>query len=367
MGMGGAYVAHATDSSAIWYNPAGLDRSGYSDLTIEYGDFLTSTDSSDFNNECIQNFNCPLTDTEAGIKYFGYSNGSGFGVALFKPFELTTSIDNRDPDDISNDPSDTNFKSVETAYYELKIAGSHNLWSSDESGDNISWGWGLDVFYQSLDCDSCVDSFGEEAETEDVVGFGASVGLLGKWMFFEETQFPLNLKLGLNYRSASITSDDDLYEIAGDISTLPSRPESLSYGFSSGVPFNIVAMPFYVAISYHIESSTFDQGNEDSFEFSYEEDKTALGLELTTSAFESVDIYLRLGMSETDIEGINVSAYSPGYETTSFGLGARLGNWIVDFAAETRSMDYNQDFAERNRFNIDEDEDLTSFSISYSL
>jgi len=53
MGMAGAFIVQANDSSAIWYNPAGLAQPGAPkfDLTIEYGQVPKRSDAGEYGGE----------------------------------------------------------------------------------------------------------------------------------------------------------------------------------------------------------------------------------------------------------------------------------------------------------------------------
>ena len=91
MGMGGAFVAQATDSSALWYNPAGLGFSKGIDVTLDYGDVVAAKGHDDGSISADGYYT-----SEKEIKYLAY-NMWGFGMAYFRPYNFYAGANNMQP------------------------------------------------------------------------------------------------------------------------------------------------------------------------------------------------------------------------------------------------------------------------------
>lgn len=400
MGMGGAYVAFASDSSAIWYNAAGLvGTEGFSDLTLEYGDFVTATPGVEIDENDVTTHLDSTYETERDIKYLAWSN-NGFGLAYFQPYSYKLYL--RAEGDVDENEELQEFS---TTYREFKIATSGRLTES------LSWGIGLDLIQQTIDCDyGCFDEWDDTSE--DTAGFGFSFGVQGDWTFQEESENPINLKLGANYRSAAQMDELILLDIEQDI--MPTRPQSISYGASGNVPFSIGETGFSLSVSLHLETIEHNRLDipyyfleEDSFENDYsatpdfyygstapEEDRTAYGLELQTILSQDVDLYLRVGMSDTTATNANytpssleenaefdltdsdfINNYGSDTSSMTFGIGLRINNWIIDLASENRTIDdntfdgdYENEDGTFGAFTpFSQDVKMTSVSISYTF
>lgn len=355
MGMAGAYVAHASDSSAIWYNPAALDLTrNFSDATIDYGDFIKrkSEDEIDVDDEGYVDW----FETETNIKYVAFS-GSGFGVAFFQPYNFSSSV--VEEDFLGNQ----SLQQVNTTYQELKFAFATDL------NEYVSVGAGFDLINQELDCPDC-SSFGSESSA----GFGYSLGTIGRWTLNKGTPNPVTVKLGANYRSEAAMDDLVLLDFEQDV--VPSRPASLSYGASVGVPFMVGSLPVYIAGSLHLESVSYGETQRswysngqpvfDSFEF--EEDRTAMGLEVSFLVNDELDLYVRMGSASTEVTDDGNGAYdeepySTGTESSTLGFGARFNELVFDLAMESRTIEESDFYSDIE----DEDEDLISMSVSFTF
>ncbi len=79
MGMAGSFIAQANDSSAVWYNPAGLMQPGAPkfDLTAEYGKVPQRDESGKYGSDNSLKFASIAGSFE---KYH-------MGLSYFKPYQ----------------------------------------------------------------------------------------------------------------------------------------------------------------------------------------------------------------------------------------------------------------------------------------
>lgn len=362
MGMGGAFVAVAADSSAIWYNPAGLGTAqDTAEVIIEVGDVvLENANYDDVGNELTPSY----TKTQ-NLKQVAWAQDN-IAIAYVKPYQFNTSIYN-------NDKSGKH--DINVNYNEIKIAYSFQ----QSSFFNI--GVGLDLIRQSYQCNTNCDN-SQIDTSESALGYGFSLGLLGHWEFIESSDHPLQLKVGANYRSAA--QIDDL-KVLGYEAIAPTRPESTSIGTSLNMPFTIGTIPISATASLQIESLNYDalaypfihEGELIFGSLEQDESRNSIGFEFKAPIHTEIDLYLRTGYAATsansqnytpgqmengkDLNAFGVNTYYLGANSDSFtiGLGLTMPNWAIDFAAENRKI------TQRDPDNSDASE-LTLMSLSAS-
>ncbi|WP_163932360.1 hypothetical protein [Paraferrimonas sp. SM1919] len=353
MGLSGAAVANVVDSSAIWYNPAALGLVGdYADLTVEYGDFI-SADLAGNSSEIS------LYSTKQDIKYAAFSY-KGFGIAYFKPYQWGQQVSHNG-----------DLIRVKSDYKELKLSYGFGL------TDNIYLGAGIDLI--NID-DEFVQSFTSLAEHADAngarTGYGYAVAALGNWRFLETSKHPVTIKAGVNFRSSTQGLESDSKEQADAVNqdTLASRPESMSYGVSAGLPLIQSDISVNLNFSAHFEKLKYgllefggaEIRNNSLYPVSEylapEYDKQAFGLEVdVTPSSDVFGLTLRAGSSKTDLTNGNIRLIpSNGYESQSVGAGLSFSNILLDVAMEKRNILANPLITNFS----DEEETMSSASVS---
>ena len=337
MAMGGAFTAVASDSSTVWYNPAGLGflPSNAMDITADYGSVIVGEEAPSFNADGV--YEPYKTDNE--LKYLGLS-GKGFGIAYFRPYDFNT---------LASTDGGQNVR-VRTEYQELKFGFGFDM------NENVALGGTLDMVMQDTDsnCNSCEESDGETA-------MGFTLGALGKWTLDEESHTVF--QAGATYRS-----DTDVDVVLGDLEDLPNRPEVLSLGVALKRPFTLGGWSLHATGTVQRDDISYGKvlylGQSGSQPIAVDHARTAYGVEMQFITPANHNFFVRLGSyeSEADGGGSAFKPYSEGVEATTVGIGVMLENWVVDYAIENRTI-LKSDFSNVG----DQDERLFSFSISRVL
>jgi len=334
MGMGGAFVAQATDSSALWYNPAGLGFSKGIDVTLDYGDVVAAKGHDDGSISADGYYT-----SEKEIKYLAY-NMWGFGMAYFRPYNFYAG---------ANNLLSGGVEPIHTSYTELKMGYGFAL------GEAIAVGGTLDVIYTELSCDDCFDA--------EQVDYGFTLGMLGRWMIIEK--YETVLKYGVVFRSAAEMETEMFFE---DYDQLPGRPGAFSVGLSLGMPLVISEEGFYFTASLQLDQLNYDdviyvyyQGKAPVYDLlDVDEERVAWGVEISFYPANDLIGFVRFGGAQTQASESS-GPHPKGTESVTWGVGATYKNLTLDFAMESmevKSSGFFSDFA---------DQENTRASMSVSL
>lgn len=356
MAMGGAFAAFAADSSSIWYNPAGLgfQAAGTTDFTVEYGNTIVGREDLQANDDGI----FELYETSSELKYVGFST-KGAGIAYFRPYDFYTWAYNVDTGETAE---------VQTSYQELKFGFGYAL------NEEFSIGGTLDMIVREGEVlqTSCTDYFCADSTDLESTSFGATLGALYKTRIIEQSA--TELRLSAVYRSGTFAEE----ELAiSEFEDLPARPTTISWGAAIRGPLTFIPTEnwaFFGTLTTQYDTIEYDavlyRGSNGS---SAEVDHTrlAFGLELQVVTPGNLNLFLRMGTSESEADGDKVvhngipdfQTYSDGVESTSYGAGIILGSenqFVIDYAMEDRTI-LGSDFT-----NVAEQEE-TLHSVSLSV
>lgn len=288
MGMSGAFVAQANDSSAMWYNIAGLGRPGAREFSIEQAN-TPSTNPDD--------------DSE-DVKFLSISfggNGVGGGFAYYTPYK-----------DISINHAALG--TVDLDYESLMFGEGVKV-------GNAYWGFGLSI-------DEVLPHF-SGSSSDSVTDMSLMLGFQYQAISNEH----LTLNLGVSYRTGS---DFDFYDYGSDWdvqdaldASVPDFPTRMSYGLNLEIPVPIGLL----SLNYDQEDigETGDDGPETAAMA-----RTAYGIEFHFAVSSSIALSLRTGRSETAPEETGASPDII-ISSTGFGLGFGQKHYL-DFATESRSF-----------------------------
>lgn len=358
MGMAGAFVAQADDSSAVLYNPAGLAQSTSAgmDITLEYGDMPVIDYDA---NAPLGTFSYDY-ENEKKIKFISWSTknektGTAFGIAYFQPYQQIEFVD------VSGIG---NYTKAEGHYRQISFAAAKNFKISDGPFLNeLSLG-------ATLDMSNLLVEDKEEDIEESFMGTGYSLGVL---IGLLKSDY-ISLSAGLNYRSKIDYSAD--YETTASLAleqTFAGRPEFKSYGIHARIP---VKSWFEVGFNYDMQ----EIGWEDAY------DEESLGEDFTKKAVGGEIIIpipfgnhptltLRMGRSEgeaDDKDFFDVNSSTQGVGLT-WPLGKEGNVLSFDFAKEDREIVTNSAFTSSNGTSFESgdevygDNNITSFSMSYTF
>lgn len=359
MGMGGAFIATVGDSTAMWYNPAGLAKTSGMDITLEVGDVIERLSTPEVNATCTPTCG-DIYDTDSNIKYLAFSS-SGMGFAYFAPYKFyNTAVFN------VSGGSSGQFVDIETEYTEFKwgMGGDFN--------ENVRWGFTLDMLSRDADL-----SGGGADDNLSELEFGFSLGIQGDLPL--EGILPKGHKLsyGAIYRSGTDSEVED--DVTFDaVKGVPGRPQALNYGLGYSAPLPTVGgVPMFLTANLEFDNLEYEDilngvsggGGNTNAESNLEEDRVAWGFEvqLFPSFLEDKkgSLFVRFGMSETEVDAVDNQAatFINDIESTTYGLGLKLGSWVFDYAREARDLQVNPFFVNLR----DQEVDLDTFSISYAF
>lgn len=327
MSMSGAFIAQADDSSAIWYNPAGLKQPGVIfDFTVEAGNVPSLSDNNSYKTD----------HTQLKFVSLGYNSTKSlwsFGASYFTPYNFSVYI----PEKLFS--SDTYpIGRVDAPYKQYSLAAARKF------SDNFFIGATAD-FLESLIEANNLDIKYSEYYSSRISGLGGSVGALYK-IFHSDA---LDLKVGAIYRtearltgkSQDCSSSDpnscvsNKHGVGDSIISkyLPSRPESRAIGVNAG--FNISVLRFGLNAGYEqtLWSKAFSSNKVDASGLDYS--KTMLGGEVIVPISSSMIVF-RAGQSESTPD--DSKKYST-IKSSSYGLGLSISqNVVIDLATEDRAF-----------------------------
>jgi len=339
--MAGVFSAQADDSSAIWYNPAGLKRkeSIASEISIDY--------AQQVNREVIK----ATTTTEETSQYgegkndirfaAGYidrlpfltnSNDRwGTGIAYFTLNQLNIDID------APQSPITTDtFGLVETINRQLSWLMSVSLTSNLSLGGTVDFVW-TDV--ECLEFSPCVDN--------PPTGWGGSVGILYDLVNNES----FKAKIGGTWRSrADVAYDSTPSSGIGTVleAYLPDRPESYNLGLNLQFP----ASWAFINVNFMAETVLWSKaaGKEQPLA-DYTNWGTSTEFIITLPASSS--IALRAGYRQSNSNEINTL---PDFQIIAAGIGYFFyKHHSIDLGYEYRDADFTNSNTS------------STLSISYSL
>ncbi|HCS27472.1 MAG TPA: hypothetical protein DIW43_08450 [Spongiibacteraceae bacterium] len=350
MAMSGAFVATAGDSTAMWYNPAGLAKLGNSiDFTLEQGDIVEEKTAAEF---------VPggdLYDTDSDIKYLAVAGG-GMGLAYFKPYRFFNTA-------TYNVSGSTATAEIETELSELKYGYGANL------TENLRWGGTIDLISKEAD----INDLNGSANDDDIsqLDFGFSLGLQGDVALDDMVAKGHKFSYGIMYRSGTDSEVEDDITL-GKVKGVPGRPEAMNYGFGYSAPLPVVLnVPMFITFNYEIDNLVYEDilnavgaANAQS---DLEETKNAWGIELQLfpGFLQNGSLFVRFGGAEIEIDGVDDqrATFVDDIEVASFGVGIKYGKWVFDYAKETRDLKVNPTFVNLR----DQELDLSAISVSYAF
>lgn len=356
MGMAGAFIATVGDSTALWYNPAGLAKTQGMDVTLEVGDIVERVPS----NEFVAGGD--IYDTESTLKYLAVSS-TGMGFAYFAPYKFY----NTAAFAVSGSGGGNQFVDIETEYRELKWGMGFDL------AENVRWGFTLDMLSREAE----LTGGGTDDDLSELE-FGFSLGIQGDIPLDDLVAKGHKLSYGAIYRSGTDSEVED--DVTFDaVEGVPGRPQALNYGLGYSAPLPVVAgVPLFLTFNLEFDNLVYedilngvcnvcDGSDNRNAESDLEEDRVAWGFELQLfpNFIQNGSMFLRFGQSDTEVDAVdNRSAtFVDDVESTTYGIGVKLGSWVFDYAREARDIKVNKDFINLR----DQEVDLDTFSISYAF
>lgn len=316
LSMGGAFAAVAADTSAIFYNPAGLGflPKDSSDFTVEFGDVLEARDRPLWQPGDIY-------ESDRQLKYLGFSS-RGFGLAYFTPYEFYT--------DATSNVNNATYQ-VRTDYREFKFGFGGQM------NENFALGGTIDYVTQSTssNCPNC-----EESENE--LGFGATVGGLIKQRLDEASK--LDLQLAAVYRTKT-----EVDVVLGEFEDLPNRPQTTTFGAALKRPFTLGDWAVFATVAAQKDALAYDKVLyvSGTTPVAVDHDRTSFGGEFQFISPTNQSYFFRVGKYESSADGdadptTGFEEFSSGVEGTTLGFGIVLNDWVLDYARESRTVEMSQ-------------------------
>lgn len=313
MGMAGVFSAQADDSSAIWYNPAGLKRLSTikSDFTLELAQTPTPTSNMSYG-------------TRSGLKYLGayldhlpwWQNNNdealGIGVAYFSPLRQAINVD-APSNPIDNQP----YGLLDVQYRQMSVLFSGAV------NDDLSVGGTVDAMWTDVDCRNyarCVK--------HGPWGAGVTAGLI-----YSLAQTPWGaLNLGAVWRSpVSLDYTSSAHSGLGRElpSYLPGRPQSRNLGLHLQTPAPWALINTNFILEQTLWAATVSRGARLT-----DYKKMGAGAEFLLPMRGNSILALRLGISRALPQDNGISS---AVNITALGMGYSFAkNHFVDLAWETR-------------------------------
>ena len=340
LGMAGIFHAQADDTTAIWYNPAGLSRQnlGINEVSVDWGKMPKADGIGDFSSDS-GNFRFIGLHIANLPNFKGLFKRPAIGFALLKPYKLQIDI----PEQRS--PLDTKtFGRVDIGYYQASIQASTGI------GENISVGATFDTVWTSVEClqhTPCTN--------DGPSGVGFSMALNYSWPVSDTLNISAagiyRTKASLGYDTISTTGIGRYTE-----SYAPDRPES--YTFATNVQISQAWGLSNINIS--IEDISWSDTLSRNIEFDasgMDYQRIGIGGETLIPIVGNIALAIRAGYA---ISTSDHSLAFPDVETIALGTGVSFqSRHFVDLALESRDT---------TETTLDPDGgSLNLYSISYSF
>ena len=323
--MAGLFTAQANDSSAIWYNPAGIasPQSAQFDSTVSWSEYHAG--ASGYDGSYGPTDTILIQPKRNNINFAGVSSHGqvfaekltgihGAALGYYNPYTLVLNID----EPVSAQSTQT-FGRVEVKYQELLFGLSAG------HGDDFSYGGSLEFMGTDIECldfSICVDN--------GPWGIGLIAGALYSKQLNAKTQLNVagvwRSKISLAYSNkpqSGVGSVLDQY--------LPDRPQSatIGVGFSVATSANLIQFNSEYAYKWWSETSGDKNPLSDYSEFGFSGEI----LQPLTLGFT---LAVRIGLKQSDAV---TGELHPDFNTYSTGLGVAISErHFLDTAYEKRDV-----------------------------
>jgi hypothetical protein len=317
MSMAGAFVAQADDSSAVWYNPAGLRQptsvsprgsAPAWDITGEFGTQPDITEAGAYNAD--------KSDFKfASVGYKSKVAPYAVGVSVFYPYHFALYV----PEKVQ--ATDTQvIGRVDTRYTQISVGGA--------------WAWerlslGISGDYLDSGVTIGTNSSGN-SETKTAGGYS-----LGGLYSLYSGEF-LKIKIGATYRKeismeGTAAAEGGAANPRGVIieKYLPSRPQSTGIGVNVAFPFGMFSVQGNAGYEEILWSKALPTAAP-GFDYA----KTMIGAEFGIPIFDHA-VSVRVGQSTSTPDD---AAQYVTVKSFTYGAGTTLGAFAVDLASEERAL-----------------------------
>jgi len=327
--MAGAFSAQADDSTAIWYNPAGLKRmSGIKrDFTIEWGQLAarslaengventSGTGLNTVNEEATKTSTLKFMAAYVNKVPYITSDSIGMGLAFYTPYRLSINIDQR-RSEFDNRP----IGEIELVQHQLSPVVSYQLHAG------LSVGGGVDVVWNDVTCSehpACVQN--------EAFGYGITAGAIYDLYHAGDSSLKISAvwrtKADVGYKS---TGDRGIDSVIEDY--MVDRPKSRIIGLSYQAPNRIGVVNSNIQFE-KIYWSDSSGGVTDVGDFN----NIGVGAELIIATGWLRNLALRGGWKRSASDNDN-SRYDVVIKSAGLGY-AVFNDHFVDFALERRDSD----------------------------
>ncbi len=314
MGLAGIFVAQADDSSAIWFNPAGLksDAAAKSDISIEFANIPSVNQDGEYSRSGMEvKFLGGYTEQHFAI--FGEANPVAVGAGYFLPYRATIYIDALSP--AATNPPPYGYIDVTHHQVSALIAAS--------PGSGFSWGATLDAMWSEIHCrdyDQCVQKNGP-------MGYGTSLGAKYTVAKFSSGDASIaaawHSRIALRYASRPRGGIGSVIE-----DYIPGRPTSFTLGVNLRTSTSLAA----ININGQVERVGWSSTTKDTSAADYQ--KIGISTEALFPSSNDNNFALRIGTSRASASG---TAPAARIVAAGIGYGFELHH-SVDLAWERRSL-----------------------------
>lgn len=316
MGMAGVFAAQADDSSAIWYNPAGVisDAAAKSDISIEFANIPSVNKAGEYSHSGTE-LKFLGGYTEALFEMFGDATPVRMGAGYFLPYRTTIYVDALSPA-ASNPPP---YGDVDVTHRQV----SASIAASPGSG--LSWGATVDAMWSEIQCRTyaaCVKKDGPR-------GYGASFGAKYSVVKFSSGEVSIaaawHSRIALRYASRPPSGGGIGSVIEGYI---PGRPASFTLGVNLRTSTSFAA----ININGQVERVGWSSTTKDTSIADYQ--KIGLSTEALFPLSNDNNFAVRMGASRASASG---TAPEVRIVAAGIGYGFELHH-SLDVAWERRSL-----------------------------